>query len=72
MNTDCYCQLSASIYYGVSVDLVGPFIENEKGRYILTIIDHFTRYPIAIPIPDKTASTVTTALKTHLFMQFPF
>ena len=57
----------------VSVDLVGPFIENEKGnKYILTIIDHFTRYPIAIPIPDKTASTVATALKTHLFMQFPF
>ena len=55
------------------MDLVGPFLENVKGdKYSLTIVDHFTRYPIAVPIPDKTAITVATALKTHLFMQFPF
>jgi hypothetical protein len=35
-----------------SIDLCGPYPETRKGnRYLLTFIDHFSRYPEAIPIP---------------------
>jgi transposase InsO family protein len=57
----------------VSIDLVGPFLENtDNNRWILTIMDHFTRYPIAVAIPNKKEETVARALKTHLFMAYPF
>jgi exodeoxyribonuclease III len=57
----------------VSIDLVGPLLENvDNNKWILTIIDHFTRYPIAVAIPNKKEETVAKALKTHLFMAYPF
>ena len=57
----------------VSIDLVGPWPKSDnKNFYVLTIVDHFTRYPIAIPITNNDAVTVATALKTHLFMAYPF
>jgi hypothetical protein len=58
----------------VSIDLVGPFPETPTTgyTYVLTIIDHFTRYPIAVPIRNKDMISVSRALKTHLFMAFPF
>ena len=57
----------------VSIDLVGPFPPSvNKNKFVLTIIDNFTRYPIAIPIRDKTMLCVARALKTHLFMAYPF
>ena len=53
-------------FEAVSVDLVGPFPINERGnKYILTIVDHFTRYPITVPIPDKTQETVMAALNRN-------
>ena len=46
-----------------SLDLVGPLTETERGNvYILTAEDVFTRYPVAVPIPDRTAETVARAL----------
>ena len=36
------------------------------------MVDQFTRFPIAVPIKDKTAEVVAAALKTHLFLQYPF
>ena len=57
----------------VSIDLVGPFPETPNGNtFILTVLDHFSRYPLAIPIANKTEEVVATALKIHLFMAFPF
>jgi hypothetical protein len=55
------------------VDLVGPFKPTPEGhKFVLTIIDHFTRFPIAVPITGKDMVTVARALKTHLFMAYPF
>jgi transposase InsO family protein len=51
-----------------SIDICGPYPETRKGnRYLLTFIDHFSRYPETIPIPRQDASTVARALVTEIF-----
>jgi len=55
----------------VSFDIVGRLPEtNDGNEYLLTVIDHFTRYPLAIPIPNRSLSTVVSALYTNLFTVF--
>lgn len=45
------------------VDLVGPMPVTRNGeKYILTIEDSFTRYAMAVPIPNKEAATITKHL----------
>jgi len=51
-----------------SINICGPYpITQKKHRYLLTYIDHFTRYPEAIPIPNQEAETVARALVTQVF-----
>jgi len=55
----------------VSFDIVGRLPETNNGNeYLLTVIDHFTRYPLAIPIPNRSIATVVSALHTHLISVF--
>ena len=50
------------------MDVVGPLVPSRSGNVkLLTIVDVFTRYPIAIPIPNETAETVARSLQRHLF-----
>jgi len=52
----------------VSLDICGPYPETKRGnRYLLTFIDHFSRYPEAIPLPRQDAPTVARALVTEIF-----
>ena len=54
---------SASPWDILSIDVMGPFISSKKkGRYILSIIDCFSKYPILVPLRDHTALTVSRAL----------
>ena len=51
-----------------SLDICGPYPETKRGnRYLLTFIDHFSRYPEAIPPPRQDAPTVATAFVTEIF-----
>ncbi len=51
----------------IGMDFYGPLPETTDGnRYILTMIDIFTRWPIAVPVPDRKASTVARAIYEHL------
>ena len=55
----------------VGIDLVGKCLETSRGyTWILTIVDHFSRWPIAIPIPDRKASTIARALYEHLICEY--
>jgi transposase InsO family protein len=52
----------------VGIDLVGKCVTSEKGNcWILTCVDHFTRYPIVIAIPDRKSETIAKALYDNLF-----
>ena len=57
----------------VAIDIVGPLFETVRGNTcILTVIDVFTRYPFAIPLPNHVAETVVRALFEHVFQHFSF
>ena len=50
----------------IAMDLVTDFTESNKGnKHILTIIDLLMGWPEAIPIPNKSADTITKAFIRH-------
>ena len=50
---------------------MGPFISGRKGeRFILSVIDCFSRYLILIPIKDHSATTVSQALYKRVIGYF--
>ena len=46
----------------IGLDLMGPLMTTSTGnRYILVMVDHATRYCVAVPLPNKTAKVVRDA-----------
>ena len=45
-------------FHDIHLDVVGPLQELKGMRYILTAVDHFSRWTMAELIPDRLASTV--------------
>ena len=56
----------------ICMDLVGPIspVTSRGNRFILTCIDMLTRFTIAVPIKDKTTSTVCDAYRAHVYCIF--
>jgi len=55
----------------IAMDILGPLPRTIKGnRYILVIMDYFTKWPEAIPIPDQEASTVAEELVQNWVSRF--
>ncbi|GBN01732.1 hypothetical protein AVEN_55632-1 [Araneus ventricosus] len=47
----------------MALDVLGPLPVTKKGNQdVLVLMDYFTKWPEAIPIPDKVASTVAEEL----------
>ena len=50
----------------IAIDILGPFLQSIAGNmWVLTIIDQFTRWPVAVPIPDRTSATIANAIFKH-------
>jgi len=52
------------------VDVYGPFPENSGYKYLLTCIDRYTRYPIAVPLKDTCTDTLIEAYLLHVVSHF--
>ena len=53
----------------LNIDFKGPLPSVSKNRYVLTIVDEFSRFPFAYPCPDISSSTVIRCL-CQLFALF--
>ena len=54
----------------ISIDFKGPLPPSKNGnRYLLTMIDEYSRFPFAYPCRDMTSSTVTQCFN-QLFSLF--
>ena len=50
--------------------MVGPLPPSMGYTHLLTVIDHFTRWPEAIPLTDTTTVTCGQALVTNWITRF--
>ena len=57
----------------IAVDYLGPYnVTTEGNKYILVVIDHFTKYAMSFALPDRSAATVARCLFERVFCVFGF
>lgn len=62
---------SGAVFDKVYVDLTGPIHTTDSGnRYIIAMIDHFTKHVVAAPLPDCSAITIAQAVMTECILKF--
>jgi cleavage and polyadenylation specificity factor subunit 1 len=54
----------------INIDIVGPLPPSQGSRYLLTIVDRFTRWPEAIPLTNIDTPTCARALISHWVARF--
>lgn len=54
-------ELPKSRFRHVHIDLVGPLPPSSGNRYLLTMVDRYSRWPEAVPLSDMLAETVAKA-----------
>jgi hypothetical protein len=53
------------------MDVTGPYRTTPRGnKYLLTFIDHFSKYVEAFAIEEKTAETCAQVYATQLFSRY--
>ena len=55
----------------VHIDIMGPLVETQKGnKYILVIVDQFTKWVEAFPLKNKLAKTVAGVVVREFVARF--
>ncbi len=55
------------LFYRIGVDLAGPYDPTPRGnRYIMVCMEHFSKYAVFVPIPNKEAATTAYAFLHHI------
>ncbi|GFX98093.1 retrovirus-related Pol polyprotein from transposon 412 [Trichonephila clavipes] len=55
----------------IAFDILGPLPRTESGnKYLLVVIDYFTKWPEVYPIPDQEAPTVAEAVVQHWISRY--
>ena len=68
---ETFPEVSGVPFQNISIDLVGPFVQTERGnRWLLTCICLYTRFPEAICLPDIKAETVARASTDYVFCRY--
>jgi len=62
--------IPSSRFEKIHMDLVGPLPVSNGNSYIFTIVDRFTRWPEAYPIPDASAATVAKTFVEQYVSRF--
>ena len=64
-----HCEVSR-VFQCVAVDLVEYKSISRGNRYVLSVIDHLTRFVVLIAVPDKLATTIARQLVTRVISVF--
>lgn len=51
------------------MDAVGPYPKSESFRYILSVVDALTKYPVAIPLKSKASLEVAMAFANEFIYE---
>ena len=46
----------------MSIDFKGPLESESEKKYLFTAIDEYSRFPFAVPCPDKSSDSVIKSL----------
>jgi len=70
-HAELQCPQAGEPWERVSIDITGPHPKSSRqNQYILTVVDHFSKWAEAIPTRDHTASTVARMLMTHVIPRY--
>ncbi|WKY04700.1 hypothetical protein Q1695_005594 [Nippostrongylus brasiliensis] len=63
--------VSEAVFAKVFLDLSGPYRPSARhNKYILCLIDHFTKYAVAVALPDCTAVSVAHAIVSNFILVY--
>ena len=70
-NASLQPSLVGEVWERVSIDIIGPHPKSSRSNcFILTLVDHFSKWAEAIPLRNHTAPVVARALMVHVFSRF--
>jgi hypothetical protein len=59
------------LFFRWGVDLCGPFPTTARGnKYVMVCIEHFSKFLLLVPLPDKQAATTAAAFRQHVLGVF--
>ncbi|EFJ48675.1 hypothetical protein VOLCADRAFT_117582 [Volvox carteri f. nagariensis] len=61
----------SGLFYRWGVDLCGPFKKTPRGfTYVMICVEHFSKYVVLIPLPDKHAEQTAFAFQHHILGRY--